>query len=120
MLPPADGPYSSNRQPGHTVLPATGLAGESACPTSAVFTDSLCNAYAFLTQCLWVFDGAQGIIRSMESGDFSGAPLLLVALIVLVISILFCLPRGISRRTGTLLLVLGGTVLFSLGALLHP
>ncbi len=56
----------------------------------------------------------------MESGNFSGAPLLLVALIVLVISILYCLPRGISRRTGTLLLVLGGTVLFSLGALLHP
>ncbi len=86
----------------------------------AVFTDSLCNAYAFLTQCLWVFDAQQGTILIMESGNLSGAPLLLVALIVLVISILFCLSRGISRRTGTLLLVLGGTVLFSIGALLHP
>lgn len=55
----------------------------------------------------------------MESGNLPGA-LLLLALIVLVVSILFCLSRGISRRAGALLLVLGGAVLFSIGTLLHP
>jgi hypothetical protein len=55
----------------------------------------------------------------MESGNFPDA-LLLVALIVLVVLSLFCLSRGISRRAGTLLLALGGAVLFSIGALFHP
>ena len=75
--------------------------------------------YGFLTQFLCVPKAIQGTIRSMESGNLPGA-LLLLALIVLVVSILFCLSRGISRRAGALLLVLGGAVLFSIGTLLHP
>jgi hypothetical protein len=55
----------------------------------------------------------------MESGNLFGA-LLLVALIVVLLSMLIRLPFGLSRKTGALLLALGGVVLFSIGTLLHP
>ncbi|HUB34489.1 MAG TPA: hypothetical protein VMA31_15730 [Bryobacteraceae bacterium] len=55
----------------------------------------------------------------MEPGNLRGA-LLLVALIVVLVSMLAGSRLGLSRKAGTLLLALGGTVLFFIGALLHP